>query len=298
MAMDLEDKVILITGGTGGIGKAAATQLARRGATLVLVGRDPEKGARAAGELRSTTGNDRVEHLRADLSRMSDVRRVAAEFRARHRRLDVLVNNAGAMFGDWRLSADGVEMTFALNHVAHFLLTELLLDLLKSTPGARVVSTSGIVHWMAKLDLGSIAKRDGRAGFAAYCDSKLATILFTRELARRAGAHGVIASCLHPGWVRTDFGKDAGGTMALARLLAPVFAHTPARGADTLVWLATSSDAAKHNGEYFCDRRIARTSKLARDPALAERLWRLTERLCEATTTDEGGQAAMARRST
>jgi NAD(P)-dependent dehydrogenase (short-subunit alcohol dehydrogenase family) len=280
MATDLEDKVILITGGTGGIGKAAAIQLARRGATLVLVGRDPEKGEHAVGELRSTTGNLRIEFLRGDLSRMADVRRIAAEFRAMHPRLDVLVNNAGAMFGDYRLSADGIEMTLALNHVAHFLLTDLLLDLLKSTPGARVVSTSGIVHWMGKLDLRTIVKRDGRAGFAAYCDAKLATILFTRELACRVGGDGVVASCLHPGWVRTEFGKDAGGAMGVARLLSPIFARTPERGADTLVWLATSPEAAKHNGEYFSDRNIVRTSKLARDPALAQRLWHLTEKLC------------------
>jgi NAD(P)-dependent dehydrogenase (short-subunit alcohol dehydrogenase family) len=295
MAVSLEDKVVLITGGTSGIGRAAATELARRGATLVLVGRDREKSERVVRELRSATGNDRIELVGADLSEMEDVRRVAAEFRARHRRLDLLVTNAGAMFGDYRLSADGVEMTFAVNHVAHFLLTQLLLDLLKSTPGARVVSTSGIVHRMGKLDLSSVVKRDGRAGFAAYCDAKLATILFTRELARRVGADGVIASCFHPGWVRTGFGKDAGGLMVLARLLAPIFARTPERGADTLVWLATSTEAAKHNGEYFSDRGVARTSELARDRALAEGLWRLTEELCAAS--NEGGRAVTTRRT-
>lgn len=296
MAMELEGKVILITGGTSGIGKAAATELARRGATVVLVGRDREKSERALRELRSTTGNERIELLCGDLSKMADVRRVAADFRARYRRLDVLVNNAGAMFDDYRLSADGIEMTFALNHVAPFLMTQLLLDLLKSTPGARVVSTSGVVQRMGKVDLGSIVKREGKAGFAAYCDSKLATILFTRELARRAGGEGVIASCFHPGWVRTSFGKDAGGAMAVARLLAPIFARTPERGADTLVWLATSAEATKHNGEYFSDRRIARTNKLAHEPALAAGLWQLTEGLC-AAADDHAGPTATPRRS-
>ena len=196
------------------------------------------------------------------MSKIADVRAVADAFRAKHDRLDVLVNNAGAVFNDYQLSADGIEMTFALDHLAYFVLTTRLLDLLQKTPGARVVSTSSGAHQMGKIDLATIAKRNGSAGWRAYGDAKLANILFTRELARRLAGSSATANCFHPGFVRTGFGLNNGGFLKWALgWVGPLFGRTPEKGAETLVWLATSPDAAKYNGDYFHDLRVARTSQ-------------------------------------
>lgn len=282
MAKDLDGKVFLVTGATEGIGKAAALNFARRGATLVLVGRNREKSERVVAELRAASGDDRIELLLGDISRLADIRAVAEAFRAKHDRIDVLVNNAGGIFYEHKLSADGIEMTFALNHVGYFLLTTRLLDLLQK-PGVRVVSTSSGAHHMAKMDLANVVKRqDGTAGFAAYGDSKLANILFTRELGRRLAPYGATANCLHPGFVRTAFGANNTSRAAwfITNVAAPLFARTPEKGAETLVWLATSPEAARFNGEYFADKKISRTSKLAKDDALARALWDLSEKVC------------------
>lgn len=281
MAEDLEGKVFLVTGATEGIGKAATHQFARRGAALVLVGRSREKGERVVREIASASGNERIELLVGDMSRIADVRAVADQFRARHDRLDVLVNNAGALFTEYQTSDDGLEMTFALNHMAYFVLTAALLDLLQKTPGSRVVSTSSFAHRSGKMDLATIAKRDGKAGLAAYSDSKLANVLFTRELARRLGSRST-ANCFHPGFVRTGFGaNNRGGAAWLLKVLAPMFARTPEKGAETLVWAATSAEAASYTGEYFHDCKPTRMAKLAKDEALARRLWELSEELAQ-----------------
>jgi len=280
MANDLEGKVILVTGATEGIGKAAALDFAKRGATLVLVGRNRDKSERVLAELKAESGNDKIELLLGDLSKMAEVRAVADAFRAKHDRLDVLVNNAGAVFMEHQLSADGIELTFALNHVAYFVLTTRLLDILQKTPGARVVSTSSGAHHMGKLDLDTITKRNGKAGFAAYGDSKLANILFTRELARRLAPSGGTANAIHPGYVRTGFGlNNTSRLMGLSKLVSKYLARTPEKGAETIIWLATSPEAAKFNGEYFYDMKVARTSKRAKDDALAKGLWELSEKL-------------------
>ncbi|WP_438003854.1 SDR family oxidoreductase [Sorangium sp. So ce321] len=284
MAKDLEGKVFLVTGATEGIGKAAAMEFARRGATLVLVGRSKEKSERVVSELAAASGNDRIELLLGDLSSLADVRAVADAFRAKHDRLDALVNNAGAFFNECKLSADGIEMTFALNHVAYFLLTTRLLDLLQKTPGARVVSTSSAGHRMGKVDLATIAKRDGRAGMRAYSDSKLANVLFTRELARRLAGSGATANCYHPGFVHTGFARGFLGdrgpvTTWLVERAGRLLARSPEKGAETLVWLATSPESATFNGEYFYDLKVAPVSKVAQDDALARGLWKLSEQL-------------------
>jgi NAD(P)-dependent dehydrogenase (short-subunit alcohol dehydrogenase family) len=279
---DLEGRQFLLTGATEGLGKAAALEFAGRGAAIAFTARNPEKGARVAAELRAAAGPDRIELLTGDLSRLADVRRVAAEFRAKHDRLDVLVNNAGGVFTGRQASPDGFELTFALNHLAYFLLTTELIDLLRRTPGARVVSTASGAHMIGRLDLDAVAKKDSRrAGFRAYGDSKLANILFTGELARRLAGSGATANCFHPGWVATGFGLNNGGPAGLfIKYIAPVLARTPRKGAETLVWLATSPEAAKFSGEYFHDRRPASRSKLAKDDDLSRRLWELSEKLC------------------
>jgi NAD(P)-dependent dehydrogenase (short-subunit alcohol dehydrogenase family) len=282
MTKDLDGKVFLVTGATEGIGKAAALEFAKRGANLTIVGRNREKTERVLAELKAASGSEQLELLVGDLSKLADIRAVAAAFRAKHDRLDVLVNNAGAVFATHQLSADGLEMTFALNHVGYFLLTHELLDLVKKTPGARVVSTSSGAQQAGRIDFEVLAKRPkGDAGFRVYCDSKLANVLFTRALAKRLGGTGATANCFHPGFVQTGFAMNNPGLLKSAiKVVASLFARTPEKGAETLVWLATSPEAAKTTGEYFHDRKVAKVQKLGRDDALAEHLWAFSEKVC------------------
>ncbi|MEW5851750.1 MAG: SDR family oxidoreductase [Myxococcota bacterium] len=281
MTQDLQGKVFLVTGATEGIGKAAAMDFARRGATLTIVGRNREKTERVLSELKSASGNANVDFLLGDLSSIQDIRAVAEAFKARRPKLDVLVNNAGAVFMDHRTSVDGLEMTFALNHVGYFLLTHLLSHVLEATPGSRVVNTSSGAHQVGRLELATVARRPDRsAGFTAYGDSKLANILFTRELARRLGGT-VTVNCFHPGFVSTEFGQNNGGMLApLVKVVGKLVARSPEKGAETLIWLATSAEAARHNGGYFHDRRVARTNARARDDKLAAGLWDLSLSVC------------------
>jgi NAD(P)-dependent dehydrogenase (short-subunit alcohol dehydrogenase family) len=292
MANDLDGKVILVTGATEGIGKAAALEFARRGAALTLVGRSREKTERVLAELKAASGNDRIEALLGDLASMADVRAIARKFKETHDRLDVLVNNAGATFDEYRTTPDGLEQTFALNHLAYFQLTVELLELLRRTPHARVVSTSSGAHAMGRIDLPDIAVRaNGKAGFRAYGDSKLANILFTRELARKLAGSTATANCFHPGFVATGFAQNTKGFVKGAFSLGQrLFARTPEKGAETLVWLATSPEAAGYTGQYFHDRKVSWTSRPAKDDALAARLWALSEELVAKTQARADGK--------
>jgi NAD(P)-dependent dehydrogenase (short-subunit alcohol dehydrogenase family) len=282
MSKDLDGKVMLVTGATEGIGKAAAIALAKRGAALTLVGRSRDKSEGVVAAIKAASGNDQIELLLGDLSKMADARAVADAFAAGHDRLDVLVNNAGAVFQAYALSADGFEMTFALNHLAYFVVTTRLLDLLKKTEGARVVSTSSRAHRAGRLNLAGVAKRseDESAGFPAYGDSKLANILFTRELARRLAGTSVTANCFHPGFVASGFGQNEPGVVKwfLANV-GPYLARTPEKGAETLIWLAASPEAKVYNGQYFEDMKLGKLTARAQDDALAKDLWTLSERL-------------------
>jgi NAD(P)-dependent dehydrogenase (short-subunit alcohol dehydrogenase family) len=285
---DLDGRVILVTGATDGVGRAAATAFAARGAMLTIVGRDEGKTTRTAEDLRRTTGNPAVDTLCADLSSLSGMRAVTAGFLARRQRLDVLVNNAGALFQRPAVSMDGLEMTFALNHLAYFVVTTELLGLLRQTPGARVVNTASSSYRLGRRDVERMPTRRPRAGlaggFRAYCDSKMANVVFTRELARRLAPSGVTANCQHPGYVRSGFFEQATGPFGYAthNRLATSLAHPPERAADTLVWLATDDAAAQHSGEYFIDRTVTQVSRAARDDRLGARLWTLSERLAAA----------------
>ncbi len=280
---DLNGKVFLVTGATDGIGKAAAMEFARRGAALTLVGRNPAKTRQVLAQLRAASGNPNLDHLLCDLSRLADVRRAADEFKARHDRLDVLVNNAGATFRAPVMGPDGIELTFALNHLAYFQLTTALLDLIRKTPGARVVSTASAMQARGKLDLQKTPTSLEGPGWRAYATSKLANVLFTKELQRRLAGTTATANCFHPGTVRTRFGafgSDLGLLTNAIYALAKPFSKTPEQGADTLVWLATSPDAASLRGEYVSNRRPVSPSGPATDTRLAEALWALSERLC------------------
>jgi len=282
MSKDLEGKVFLVTGATEGIGKAAALDFARRNATLVIVGRNPEKTERVVSELKTAGAYDRVDMLLGDMSKIADIRAVAKWFAEKYDRIDVLVNNAGAMFTDYRLTPDGIEQTFALNHIGYFLLTTELLDLIRKTPNARVVSTASEAHRMSKLDLDYVVKRAGKAGFAAYADSKLANILFSLELAKRLSGTSAVTNCVHPGYVKSGFGLNNGYAEGIIlKITGTLFARSVDKGAETLIWLATHPDAVGYNGQYFHDLKIRRIRARGDDPELARRLWEFSEKLCK-----------------
>lgn len=283
MTRDLVGKVILVTGATDGIGKAAAMEFAKRGASLTIVGRNKEKTERVLAELKAASGNQAVDFLICDLSRLGDVRRAADEFKSKHDRLDVLANNAGATFKAPSLGPDGFELTFTLNHLAPFQLTLSLLDLIRKTPGARVVSTTSAMQARGKLDLEKTPTSLAGWGPGAYATSKLANVLFTKELQRRLDGTTASANCFEPGMVRTQFGgmgSDQGFLLNMVYALAKPFASTPEQGADSLVWLATSPEAASLRGEYVSKRRPITPQKQALDSKLAADLWTLSERLC------------------
>lgn len=279
MAESMDGKVCLVTGATRGIGRVAARELARMGATVLVTARDPGRGRDTAEEIRRDTGRE-VAVLPADLASQASVRALAAEVRRRTDRLHVLLNNAGAIYTTRQLSPDGHELTLALNHLGYFLLTNLLLDLLRSGAPSRVVNVASAAHRRGRIDWDDLQgeQRYG-GGWKAYSQSKLANILFTRELARRLQGSGVTANCLHPGVVATGFGhnnRTLFGT--LVKLAAPLFI-SPARGADTAVWLATAPEVAGVSGEYFARRRPVPSTRAGQDPEAARRLWEVSERL-------------------
>ncbi|MDY7225707.1 SDR family oxidoreductase [Hyalangium rubrum] len=287
MSKDLVGKVILVTGATDGIGKAAATEFAKRGASLTIVGRNREKTAQVLAELKQVSGNEDIDMLLCDLSRMADVKRAAKEFRSKRDRLDVLVNNAGATFKKPTMGPDGVELTFALNHLAYFQMTSELLDLIRATPGARVVSTSSGMQARGNLDLQRTPTSVEGWGPSAYAASKLANVVFTKELQRRLSGTTATANCFEPGAVRTQFGgfgSDQGFLLNIVYTLAKPFSSTPEQGADSLIWLATSPEAASLKGEYVSKRRPVTPNKQALDEKLAADLWTLSEKLCAQAT--------------
>jgi retinol dehydrogenase 12 len=277
--LNLRGKVCLLTGATRGIGRAAANALARTGLTLVLVGRDRPRVEDTVREVRAATGQGNVEGLVADLSLRGEVRRLASEVRARYPRLDVLVNNAGAIFTRREETSEGTEKTLALNHLAYFLLTLELLDLLKASAPSRVVNVASEAHRGTRLDFDDLESKKDYSGLRVYGQSKLMNILFTAELARRLAGTGVTVNSLHPGVVATGFGQNTPGLFkSLVRLAAP-FLTTPEKGAKTLVYLATSPEVEGVTGKYFTKSREERPSPRARDLEMAGKLWEASERL-------------------
>jgi retinol dehydrogenase 12 len=278
--MKMKGKVVVITGATSGIGLVGADQLAAMGARVVLVARDQARGEAALSRLgKSGPGVSHSIHY-ADLSRLAEMKRVAAEIAAAEPRIDVLINNAGALFGSRRVTADGLELTFATNHVAYFALTHGLRDrLLAAAPTARVINTSSDAHKGNQIDFSDLQSANDYSGFKVYGRSKLANILYTRELARRWAGTGVTANCLHPGFVATRFGDESGGMLSFAVRIAKYFAISPEKGAKTIVYLASSDDVAKVSGKYFYKCREATPAPEAQDHDAARRLWEETEKL-------------------
>lgn len=278
----MDGKVILLTGATSGIGRQAALALAPSGARLVLVGRDRGRTEALVGELRAV--NPRVESLVADLSSQAEVRRLAVEFLARFDRLDVLVNNAGALFTTREETVDSIERTFALNHLAYFLLTTLLLERLRESAPSRVVSVSSNAHRRGKMNWDDIGLRAyGTQGWAAYGQSKLANILFTRELARRLEGAGVTSNCLHPGFVDTGFARNNGRLARLIMALTKPLQRRADKGAETVVWAATAPELTTATGHYFTDCAPQKTTAAGESMEDARRLWELSERMVVAT---------------
>jgi len=273
----MRGQVVVITGGTSGIGEVAAEALAGRGARIVLIARDGARAAQTLEKLRAACpGVSHSVHL-ADLASIADTRRVGAEIAAAEPRIDALINNAGALFSRRQTSPDGLELTFALNHMAYFVLTQALTARLTATPGARIISTASNAHSAGRLDFDDLQSTKRYAGFRAYGTSKLCNILFTRELARRLSGTGVTANCLHPGFVATRFGDQAGGLTQALIPLAKLVAVTPKQGADTIVYLASSPDVAGVTGQYFYKSKAIAPSAAPQDDAAAARLWAASE---------------------
>ena len=275
--MTMQGKICLITGGTNGIGKATAQALARMGAMVVIVGRDASKTSRVVEEIRASSGNKNVDFLLADLSSQQEVRRLADEFQSRYAHLHVLLNNAGGTFLTRQLSVDGIEMTFALNHLAYFLLTNLLLETMKASAPARIINVSSDAHAGGKIEFDNLQGERSYSSFGPYGNSKLANILFTTELSRRLEGTGVTVNALHPGLVNTGFGKNNPGIlMKIMGVLIPLIARSPEKGAQTSIYLASSPEVQSITGKYFVDCRVTQPAPQAADMDVARKLWEVS----------------------
>jgi NAD(P)-dependent dehydrogenase (short-subunit alcohol dehydrogenase family) len=273
------EKTVLVTGATSGIGKVTARALAQQGHRVVLLARDRRRAEETAAEIRRSAGHDRVETLLCDLGSQAQIRRAAEEFKRRHDRLHVLVNNAGGIFMKHALSADGVERTFAIDHLAYFLLTNLLLDRLQASAPARVVNVASAASARGHIDFDDLELKRRYNGIRAYSNAKLANILFSNELARRLSGTGVTSNALHPGVVATRFGRNDNGLFTLAVKLVRPFLISEESGARTSIHLATSPEVEGVTGKYFLRRRPRRPPREALDEAVARRLWDVSAKM-------------------
>jgi NAD(P)-dependent dehydrogenase (short-subunit alcohol dehydrogenase family) len=279
----MQGKTVVITGATSGIGQVALARLAAMGARLVVVARDKARGEAALASLGTISpGTNHSIHY-ADLSRLADVKRVAAEIAAAEPRIDVLINNAGALFGSRQVTTDGMELTFATNHMSYFVLAHGLRDRLRASAPARVVNVASDAHKGKKLDFSDLQSANNYRGLYVYGRSKLCNILFTRELARRWEGSGVTANSLHPGFVSTRFGDQSGGMLSFLVRAAKTFAISPEKGAETIVYLASSGEVSNANGLYYYKCRPATPSIEAQDNDSARRLWQESEKLAGVT---------------
>ncbi len=275
----MNGKTCLVTGGTNGIGQATALDLAKMGARVIIVGRNPAKGAEIVEKIKAESGNRDVDLLTADLSLMSEVRRLADEFKAKYPRLDVLINNAGAVYFSRKVTAEGHELTFALNHLNYFLLTNLLLDVLKASAPARIVNVSSDAHQRGSLNFDDLELGKGYNAMRAYGQSKLANIVFTYELARRLEGTGVTANVLHPGFVRSGFARNNGGVINAAMGIIGRFGISPEEGAQTSVYLASSPEVEGVSGKYFFKKKAIKSNAASYDQSTWTRLWEISEQM-------------------
>jgi NAD(P)-dependent dehydrogenase (short-subunit alcohol dehydrogenase family) len=274
----MSGKTVLVTGATNGIGKATALELARMGAQVVLVGRSRPKTEATVSEVFKKTGNNALDYIVADLALMSGVRHAADAFRQKYDRLHVLINNVGGIFAQREVTSEGLEMTFALNHISYFLLTNLLLDVLKASAPTRVVNVSSDAHRFGGLNVNDLQSEQtyGMGGFRAYGQSKLMNVMFTYELAQRLEGTGVTANAMHPGAVATGFGRNNRGLIGFIFRSFGHFSLTPEQGADTVVYLASSPDVDEVTGKYFDRRKAVLSSSHSYDEAASRRLWEVS----------------------
>ncbi|OGO29040.1 MAG: short-chain dehydrogenase [Chloroflexi bacterium RBG_16_52_11] len=281
----MSGKICMVTGATSGIGEVTARTLAQMGATVIVVGRSPEKSAATVNQIKQQAGNSAVEVMLADLSSQKEVRQLVQQFKSRYQRLDVLVNNAGAWLTRYQESVDGIEMTFALNHLGYFLLTNLLLDTLKTSAPARIINVSSYGHKAGHMNFDNLQFRQRYDGMQAYRQSKLANVLFTYELARRLAGTGITVNVLDPGLVATNFGlnnfglNNDGWLRSLLRHVYALAAISAEQGAQTSIYLAASPKVAGVTGKYFVRGKEAPSSPASHDQAAAMRLWQVSERL-------------------
>ncbi len=273
---EMSGKVCIITGANSGIGKASARRLAKMGANVVMVCRDKVKGETAMAEVRSESGNSAVELMVADLSSLDSVRRLAAEFRQRFQSLHVLDNSAGVILGRCVLTVDGIESTFAIGYLSHFLLTNLLLDRLKTSAPSRVINVTSDAHFGGHVDFDSMRCEKPYRASRSYSQTKLAQVLFTYELARILKGTGVTVNCVHPGAVRTNWGSSGGRAFALMMKVVRPLLASPEKGADGPVYLASSPNVERVTGKFFSKTREAQSSKESYDQGIGERLWEIS----------------------
>lgn len=278
----MKGKVVLITGATNGIGLETARALAKMSAKIVIVGRNPEKTERVVDHLMHDTGNEHIEGLLADLSVQAEIFKLAETFQQKYNRLDILINNAGGFFYQRELTPDGLEKTFALNHMSYFILTNQLLNILRDSAPARVINVSSHAHKMGdkRLDFDNLQSEKNFSSFRAYGQSKLANVMFTYALARRVEQHGITVNTLHPGFVNTGFGQKGGGLLAMGfSMLNKMFAMSPEKGARTTIYLASSPEVENVTGKYFANSKAEKSSSASYNVEDQEKLWDISESL-------------------
>ncbi len=281
----MQDRICAVTGATSGIGRAVVMGLAEMGATILMICRDRQKGEEVRAGIIAKTGNKNIDLLTADLSSQEDIRRLAEEVRGKYPRLDVLVNNAGGIFSPRRETVDGIEYTFALNHLAYFLLTNLLLNVIKENGHSRVVNVSSDAHMSGHINFDDLGYKKRYSAYRAYSQSKLANVLFTYELSRHVEVSGITVNALHPGVVRTNFGNTTANPLRVLVKIARPFMRSPEKGAETVLYLESSKNVEGVTGRYFYDKKEARSSKESYDLGAAKKLWQKSEELTESVPT-------------
>jgi len=275
----MKGKIAVVTGANSGIGKVTALELAQKGASVVMVCRNRQKGETAMKAIIAETGNTNIDLLFCDFASQRQIRVLAKEIKYRYDKVDVLVNNAGLMMKKRVLTEDGLETTFAVNHLGYFLLSNLLLPLLKPAPAARIVNVASEAHRYAKVDFDNLQAEKKFSSWGSYGQSKLANILFTYELSHRLRGTNIVANCLHPGIVRTNFGKDGNFLWRAAIKLAGGLFITPEKGAETSIYLATATELTGITGKYFSKKKIQKSNKQSYDVGVARKLWAISEQL-------------------
>lgn len=284
----MKGKICMVTGATSGIGEVTARALAQQGATVIVVGRNPDKGATKVSQIKQQTGTSSVKFILADLSSQQEIHQLVEQFKSRYQRLDVLVNNAGASFRKRQDSIDGIEMTFALNHLGYFLLTNLLLNTLKSSAPARIVNVSSGEHKRVKLNFDDLQAKQNYNSYRAYKQSKLCNILFSYELTRRLEGTDVTVNAVTPGLVKTKLGLEDGGYPALMKRLINFLAgKSPEEGAQAIIYLAISPDVEGVTGKYFVKQEAVPSSDDSYDKDMARRLWQVSAELTRLPVDDE-----------